>query len=338
MLHPYMISYPVGEDDGAIVRANRTSIFPNQFATTGSDGYSWSGALDGNNDTISTLDTWAASWDVSARYGALSMWIGDVIFPRQWTEAQPRTENNPEGRICGGDPMGWGNANDYTTFLNVLVAKMALLYGDEPLPDEVLALYPAMPYIRASSAAATLVQRFQERELSETPRIVEFSTSGNSKGGFGCTFSTVSDPRIKLGVCGVFDIFDLQSPTGATARFLSDWGLCQSGGRDLNGCRSGNMPAAPGAEGSRGFAVRNAASNSYFKTWELASFLQYLDVINPQSMLWWHNASTDFHFPAGLNDSLWSQAPPPAINGGSICESTQTTVDIASCLPAGRRV
>jgi hypothetical protein len=72
------------------------------------------------------------------------------------------------------------------------------------------------------------------------------------------------------------------------------------------------MPGAPGAEGSRGFAVRNAASTSYFKTWEFASFAQHLDVINPGSLLWWHNASTDFHFPVGSNDAFWTDRPPPS--------------------------
>jgi hypothetical protein len=314
LLNPFMIAYPVDNQDRSTLRTQRASIFPNQFSTTGADGYSWSGALDGSNDTISTTDTWATAWDVSARNGAVSMWLGDVVFPKQWGLAEAPTNANPAGLSCGGngEPMGWGNANDYTTFLNVLVAKMAVIYGDEELPDEVLALYPAMPYMRATSSAITYLKRFQERQLSESAELLEFSTSGNSKGGFGCTFSTVADRRVKLGVCGVFDIFDLQSPTGTLARFMSDWGLCQSGGRDRNGCSSGNMPAAPGAEGSRGFALQNTASDSYFKTWELASFAQHLDVINPDSLLWWHNASTDFHFPAGSNDAFWSERPPPS--------------------------
>jgi hypothetical protein len=305
LLHPYVIAYPLDGAGDPVITTDKASIFPNQFATKGDDGFGWNSPLSGSNDTISTTDTWALAWDTAARHGGMTVWVGDVVMPKNWIAAAERSAQNPNGTSCGGAPVGWSNANDYTTYLNVALAKLSALYGNDQLPVEALALYPAMPYVRASSSAATLLKRFQARHLADEIEPQRFSTSGNSKGGFGCTYATAADPRITLGVCGVFDIFDWASPTSAWARFITDWGLCETGGRDGDGCVSGNMPASPGAAGTAQFMNPTNARESLLSAWEPARFLPWLERIGPKPRFWWHNASTDFHYPAGLNDGFW---------------------------------
>ncbi|RMG96644.1 MAG: hypothetical protein D6705_10670 [Deltaproteobacteria bacterium] len=253
LLHPYMVAYPCA---GATERTpqlstDRAAIFTTQFATTG-DGLKWADAFResgtaGDNDVEGAEDTWHQAWEVAARHGAMVLWLGDVSFPRRWYPAAPRTADNPLGLVCDPDApdTGWWTANDFTglQFFALHVAAQAM--GDDALPDGMLATFSAMPYVRALSVGATFLARVAEASgATKIPRA--FSVAGASKGGMGCLYATVGDPRIEHGVCKVFDAFDTETGTDMMHRMVSDWGLCEGGGKRADGCATGNFPGFPG--------------------------------------------------------------------------------------------
>lgn len=323
LLHPYMIAYPCTgpvASPTASVTSDRASIHITQFATTG-DGFGWAASFEesggtGDNDVEGADTVWQRAWDLSARYQAYTIWIGDVSFPRRWYPAAPRSADNLFGIRCDtGEASGWFQANDFVGLALLSQGVAAQVVPEEPLPDTFLATYPAMPYMRAMSSAATFLTRFAEHEHPgiEPPRV--FSTQGGSKGGMACIYTVLSDPRVQHGVCAVFDALDLSAPGSTMSRFVTDWGLCGFGGIRPDGsggsCVTGNFVGFPGPQVLDTFTGDHPAIESFRHTWELAEILEDMDRAVPESRIFFLTASTDFHWAAGSNDPMWTTRPPP---------------------------
>ncbi len=319
LLHPYMVAYPCDGEGNPNVRTERASIQITQFATTG-DGFGWAAAFEesgvtGDNDVEGADTVWQRAWDLSARYGAYTVWAGDVSFPRRWYPAAPRTADNPLGIQCDtGEASAWFQANDFVGLQWLAQGKVAQALPDEPLPDAFLATYAAMPYMRAMSSTATFLTRLVERKHPGgiTPNV--FSTQGGSKGGMGCIYTVLGDPRVQHGTCVVFDAFDLTAPDSTASRFVSDWGICDYGGlRPAGGgrCVTGNFEGTPGPGVAELYQGEGAAIDSFRHTWELGVVLQDMRRSVPDSRIYFLTASTDFHWAAGSNNSMWTERPPP---------------------------
>ena len=320
MLHPYMIAYPQDASGQPAVTNDRAVLLISQHATTpGDNGWGWAANLkeeSGNetNDIESTAATWDRAWDIAARYGTYVIWIGDVELPTRWMPAQPRQGADDFGITCDtGKYTAWRDANTWVGLMNFVLPTAAKILGEQAMPDELLALGAPMPYMRGMSAGVTFLKRFVETQLPGAPVPKAFSVAGGSKGGMACNYTVATDPRVKLGVCSVWNIFDLAADTSIATRLVKDWGVCAFGGLDKDGCATGYLPTAPGEAGIGAMAGSGQALNEYRETWELAEFMNELHLANPGAVVWYSNASTDFHYPTGLNEDFWrNRAPDPS--------------------------
>ncbi len=332
LLHPFMVAYPCAEDGTPEVRTDRAAILTSQFSTTG-NGWAWASAFEesgvsGDNDVQGAEEIWQQAWELSAREGAFTLWVGDVSFPRRWYPAAPRSADNPLGIRCGPsgvpqgsgpvtdpdwgwDHTGWWDANSFTGLQFFATHVAAAAAPDAPLPDRLLATFSAMPYVRATMSAATLLQRIAEEVVHADIVPKHFSTAGASKGGMGCIYSVLADPRIEHGVCEVFDALDASGPADMMHRMVTDWGICAPDGIRADGCATGNFTGFLGPQLLPYLDGESAALGSLRETWELGTVLPRLKEAAPEAQLFLLNGYPDVHWSLGSNDRMWTERPPP---------------------------
>ena len=333
LLHPFMVAYPCDADGRPQVETDRAAILTSQFSTT-DNGWKWAEAFQasgvaGDNDVQGAEERWQQAWELAARRRAFVMWVGDVSFPRRWYPAAERTEDNPFGIRCGeglperdspllGDPdwgwdlTGWYEANSFTGYQFFALNVAAAAAPERPLPDALLATFSAMPYIRALGSAATFLQRFAEEVTPGAPVPGRFSVAGASKGGMGCLYATLADPRIEHGACKVFDALDAATPVDMMHRMVTDWGICRPGGLRADGCATGNFTGFLGPQLLPLLEAEGAAADSFRAVWDLGTVLPALDRAAPEARLFLLNGYPDFHWSLGNNDEMWVERPPPA--------------------------
>jgi len=126
----------------------------------------------------------------------------------------------------------------------------------------------------------------------------------------GCLYTLFADLRFKMGLCSVYDIFDFEQGETMIDRWESDWRLCARGGLTAEGCPTHNMPNSgpPSVQGM--WRAETPAAQRLRDALEPARFLDRLGEINPGARLWMPIASTDFHYPVGSNQHMWTHRPP----------------------------